>query len=133
MPVSVRLMTIAPDTKDWTWVLTRPCEECGFDAHELAKDAIGPRLLVGAQDMVAALDLPDVRERPLPQVWSALEYACHVRDVFRVFSGRLHRMLTEDAPAFPNWDQDATAVEDDYAAQDPAVVARQLLAEARTP
>ena len=125
-------MTIAPDTKDWTWVLTRPCDECGFDAHDLAKAAVGPRLLVAAEDLVAALERADVRERPAPAVWSPLEYACHVRDVFRVFTGRLHRMLTEDAPAFANWDQDATAVENDYAAQDPAVVARQLLAEART-
>ena len=23
---------ITPDTKDWTWVLERPCPECGFDA-----------------------------------------------------------------------------------------------------
>ena len=22
---------IVPDTKDWTWVLERPCPECGFD------------------------------------------------------------------------------------------------------
>ena len=21
-----------PDTKNWTWVLERPCAECGFDA-----------------------------------------------------------------------------------------------------
>lgn len=23
---------VDPDTKDWTWVLGRPCPECGFDA-----------------------------------------------------------------------------------------------------
>lgn len=22
---------IVPDDKDWTWVLERPCPECGFD------------------------------------------------------------------------------------------------------
>src|SRR4051794_791858 len=22
---------VEPDTKDWTWVLDRPCPECGFD------------------------------------------------------------------------------------------------------
>jgi len=26
-------MTITPDTKDWTWVLARPCPECGFDTQ----------------------------------------------------------------------------------------------------
>ena len=26
-------MAITPDTKDWTWVLQRPCPECGFDTQ----------------------------------------------------------------------------------------------------
>ena len=26
---------MTPDTKDWTWVLQRPCPECGFVAAEL--------------------------------------------------------------------------------------------------
>ncbi len=37
-------------------------------------------------------------------------------------------MLTEDDPQFANWDQDETAIADNYAAQDPAVVAAQLTA-----
>ncbi len=24
----------APDTKDWTWVLQRPCPDCGFDTKD---------------------------------------------------------------------------------------------------
>jgi hypothetical protein len=35
-------------------------------------------------------------------------------------------MLSEDEPQFPNWDQDETAIADDYASQDPAVVATEL-------
>jgi hypothetical protein len=50
--------------------------------------------------------------------------------VFRVFDTRLRLMLAEDAPTFANWDQDATALDDDYAAQQPAVVADELLAAA---
>ena len=34
------VMTIEPDTKDWTWVLDRPCPECGFDAPGLDRDRI---------------------------------------------------------------------------------------------
>ena len=55
-------------------------------------------------------------------MWSALEYGCHVRDVHRIFNERVRLMLSEDEPRFPNWDQDATAIEDDYGSQDPAVV-----------
>ena len=59
--------------------------------------------------------------------WSPLEYACHVRDVCRIFGERLALMLGEDAPAFANWDQDATAVEDRYGEQDPATVGREVV------
>jgi hypothetical protein len=123
---------LVPDTKDRTWVLSRACAECGTDTHDLPAEEIGPRLLASADALVAALQRPDAAVRPRPDVWSPLEYGCHVRDVCRVFAGRLHRMLTEDGPAFENWDQDATALADGYGGQDPAVVARQLLAEART-
>jgi hypothetical protein len=33
--------------------------------------------------------------RPSDDRWSALEYACHVRDVFRLYDERLEMMLTE--------------------------------------
>ena len=57
-------------------------------------------------------------ERPAPDVWSPLEYGCHVRDVHVLFAQRLRAMLDEDEPTFANWDQDATALESDYASQD---------------
>ncbi len=41
-------------------------------------------------------------------------------------------MLDEDQPSFPNWDQDATAIEGDYGAQDPVAVMSDLLEAART-
>ena len=53
-----------------------------------------------------------------------------MRDVFRVFDTRLRLMLAEDAPTFANWDQDATALDDDYAAQHPTVVADEIVAAA---
>ena len=121
---------IEPDTKDWTWVLERPCPECGFAAGDVPVDALPAALLENAAAWVAALAGPDVGTRPSTDVWSAIEYACHVRDVHRVFAGRVHQLLTEDDPRFENWDQDATAVEDGYAARAPAVVGPELLAAA---
>jgi hypothetical protein len=68
----------------------------------------------------------DVGERPTEDRWSPLEYGCHVRDLFRIFDGRLVLMLTEDNPTFENWDQDATAAEGDYGTQHPGTVATAL-------
>ncbi len=51
-----------------------------------------------------------------------------MRDVFRLFDMRLHRMLDEDDPTFANWDQDETAVAERYGEQDPTVVGRELVA-----
>jgi hypothetical protein len=73
---------------------------------------------------------PSATTRPTPQQWSAVEYACHVRDVHRIFEHRLHLMLAEDDPEFENWDQDVTAVEESYGLQDPAVVIDELVAAA---
>ncbi|MDQ6640975.1 MAG: DinB family protein [Actinomycetota bacterium] len=117
---------IEPDTKDWTWVLERPCAECGFDASLVDRADLARVLQANAQAWVAKLGHLGVAERPDPQVWSPLEYACHVRDVHRVFAERIARMLDEDEPHFANWDQDATAVEDRYASQDPEQVASEL-------
>jgi hypothetical protein len=59
-------------------------------------------------------------------MWSPLEYGCHVRDVFRKFDERLQLMLKEVDPHFENWDQDTTALEDDYPSQAPSEVAAAL-------
>ncbi len=125
-------MAINPDTKDWTWVLERACPECGFDSTAVTGREV-PRLLrENAQGWIAALrGDPEVRARPDDDRWSTLEYACHVRDVCRVFEQRLALMVSEDDPTFPNWDQDATAVSDRYGTQDPGIVAAELEEAAR--
>jgi hypothetical protein len=125
-------MTIVPDAKDWTWVLERPCPECGLDTRGLGREKVSGLLRANAQAWPAVLAAPGARDRPAPDTWSPLEYGCHVRDVFRRFDGRLVLMLAEDGPLFPNWDQDATAVQDRYAEQDPAAVSAGLLTAAAT-
>jgi hypothetical protein len=125
-------VTITPDTKDWTWVLDRACPECGYDASTVPVDTVAGRLRANAAQWRQVLGRADVAVRPRPDVWSPLEYACHVRDVCRVFDGRVRQMLAEDGARFANWDQDATAVEEAYAAQSPAVVGPELQAAAQT-
>ena len=120
---------IEPETTDWTVVITAGCAECGFDPDVPVTD-IGSRLRTTIPQWSAVLARPDAAVRPQPTVWSPLEYACHVRDVCRIFGERLELMRTEDDPLFANWDQDETAVRERYFTQEPAMVAEQYADEA---
>lgn len=117
---------IEPDTKDWTWVLEEPCPECGFAAAATGPERFAEVVRDGVATWAAVLGLDDAAVRPDPTTWSPLEYACHVRDVHRIFDLRVGMMLDQDEPVFPNWDQDETAAAERYAEQDPAVVATEL-------
>lgn len=122
----------AADDKDWTWVLERPCPECGFDTHTVDPADVGAMIRTNAGRWQRVLARPDVGERSKPDRWSPLEYACHVRDVFRIYDERLDRMLTEDGPHYANWDQDQTAIAERYDRQAPATVAAELTRAAAT-
>jgi len=121
-------MAIVPDNKDWTWVLERRCLECGFASSELPRDQIAPMIRANAQAWrdILADDPVQLRLRERDDRWSRLEYACRVRDVFRIFDERLNLMLTSDDPTYENWDQDRTASQDRYGDQDPQAVGAEL-------
>jgi hypothetical protein len=121
---------VPPDTKDWTWVLERPCEECGLEAGSIYPGDLPHLLRANAQVWLALMGDPEVAVRPEPHVWSPLEYACHVHDVHQLFHERVTAMLTEQRPHFANWDQDVTAVQKRYADQVPAIVGPTLVASA---
>src|SRR5512141_2720738 len=56
--------TIEPDTKDWTWVLQRPCTECGFDARSVRGEEIKNRVYSNARAWQRVLEHPGARTRP---------------------------------------------------------------------
>ncbi|MDN5805326.1 MAG: DinB family protein [Microlunatus sp.] len=115
------------DIKDWTWTLTRRCEQCGLSAGEIPVDEVPERAFVAAEEWVAILrSSPAVGARPTPGVWSPLEYGAHVRDVYRLFDQRIAAMVTEQVPTFANWDQGEAAVVGRYAELDSDVVAAEL-------
>jgi S-DNA-T family DNA segregation ATPase FtsK/SpoIIIE len=110
------------------------CAECAFEY-----DAYGPSEIVEAfagfgrrYRTPLTRGLPGehldvlVRARPAPATWSALEYACHVRDVFGVTEHRIGRALTEDRPQFRRVDPDAAASERHYNVRDPATVVTEI-------
>jgi hypothetical protein len=121
---------IVPDGKDWTWTLRRRCPDCGFEAAAVPANDIAARVTAYTDPWPHRLEHPDATTRPTPATWSPLEYACHVRDVCRLFEGRLRLILGEDRPTFANWDQDATAVAEGYAEQEPVAVGREVVVAA---
>jgi hypothetical protein len=123
-------VSITPDTKDWTWVIEQRCGECGFASSEISRADVPALIRDNAARWADPLAAGTARNRPRPGVWSPVEYACHVRDVHRLFDQRLGLMLAKDNPTFPNWDQDETAVADRYGEQDPAAVLTELQASA---
>ncbi len=60
------------------------CAECGFDGgdwtDQTALDAIG-RLPPQWSDAIAGLGSDALARRPVPEMWSIVEYADHVREV----------------------------------------------------
>jgi hypothetical protein len=105
------------------------CDECGFVYDEVARRDVPDslRALAGRYEAVLSATTDSVlRSHPVPEVWSALEYACHVRDVFRVQRERVLLALTEDRPAFASMRREERVVEERYNEQRPAAVAGEI-------
>ena len=115
------------------------CDSCQFIYADVDAPALPTRFAAfGAR--YRALLLPPahpaswdgiLRTRPAEDVWSALEYACHVRDVFLVQRDRLYTALVEDTPVFAPMYRDHRVTLARYNAQDPQEVAAQLATAAR--
>lgn len=78
------------------------CAQCGTSYPALSSDgACGIIAAISSRARAAALAVPEParRQRPRPETWSVLEYACHLRDVYVSSTIRLHRVRTEDSPA----------------------------------
>jgi hypothetical protein len=106
------------------------CDECGYDYDEISRDRIATALLALGprhQSSLTGQDARRLRARPRPDVWSPLEYACHVRDVLKVQRERIRLALAEDQPAFAPMRREERVIEDRYNEQDPADVIKELV------
>jgi len=68
--------------------------------------------------LVADLDGNQIRRRPEPGEWAVIEVVAHMADVDERAHDRLRRMLAEDNPLLPAFDQDALAKERGYLGMD---------------
>jgi len=108
------------------------CDDCGFVYSDVSRAEI-PAALTGFGPVYEARlgQAPAaLRFHARAEVWSPLEYCCHVRDVLVVQRERLALALAEDCPTFVPMGRDERVTRDRYNEQEPAAVAGELTAAA---
>lgn len=128
--VVARRLGVAPGGKGGLGVDHEQCSACEFDGSEYgpaqlleAIRNLGPqwkRILLDAGD--------DLRKRPAPATWSALEYAAHSRDITALHVFGVEQALMIDEPEFPEvaGDELVENAAASYASQDPGLVGIEL-------
>jgi hypothetical protein len=108
------------------------CDECRFDYFGFPRWEIAPQLRTLAAEHALRLEETPVaylREHPV-EGWSALEYACHVRDVLLNQRTRIQQALVEDQPEFVPMGRDELPALLRYDEQPPDRVVAELTAAA---
>ena len=79
------------------------CAACGFDGGQYDEGSLlaGLRALGPSWRARIGESGAELRVRPAPDVWSAIEYAAHSRDVTALHAFGVEQALTGDEPAFP--------------------------------
>lgn len=115
------------------------CEKCGFVWDLVPHAEVPSRLVETAADLSRLLFPPDrpsdwasrLATRPSAEVWSAIEYACHIRDVLFVQRDRVFVLLVEDSPTFGPMYREERVTLGRYADEDLADVVHQIETAAR--
>src|SRR5438876_1069750 len=71
-------------------------------------------------------DEDTIRHRPTESEWSAVEVVGHMIDKMQIWASRVERILVEERPALPGYDQDMLVREHDYLHADPDVLFEYL-------
>jgi hypothetical protein len=112
------------------------CEECRFEYASEDAASIPERIRTLSRRYGAPLTrfLPGedggalLRTHPVAGAWSALEYACHVRDVLVVLPERADQAIAEDRPHWQPMRRDERVSELAYDEQDPVETAQAIAA-----
>jgi hypothetical protein len=111
------------------------CDACGFDGARYDDGALlaALRALGPVWRALLATSGSELRERPEPAVWSAIEYAAHSRDITALHVFGVEQALTIDEPSFPPIaaEELIESAATGYAGADPDVVVDELEERAR--
>jgi hypothetical protein len=110
------------------------CEECGYLYDLGAAPQAGHDIQVGVAELAELLTTTApgaLARRTASQLWSPLEYACHVRDVLLTQRERVLLARRADIPSAVPMGRDERVAHEGYAEQDPIEVAEELTVAAR--
>jgi hypothetical protein len=115
------------------------CDECGFVYGEHVRPSVaseisdlGPRFTAVLRSESAGTPGHDrLSRRPSADVWSPVEYSCHVRDVLIAQRERLFLALVENTPSFAPIYRDDRVLLARYGEEDPEHVAAEIAFAAR--
>ena len=114
----------------WQWpkIQHEACPQCGYNPSAMDPATLGGVAVeLAAQWRAFLLEADDsyLRHIPEPGVNSPLQYGAHVRDILKVYGGRMVLGLKEDNPTVPIFNP-PQEVWEEYNAMDPSVLARDL-------
>jgi hypothetical protein len=104
------------------------CPGCGFTYDLTSARRAGDEIVAAAGKLADIIQGGGAKlaQRPAPETWSALEYACHVRDVLLVQRERMLLARRAERPSVVPMGRDERVDHDGYSDQSPASVARQV-------
>ena len=110
------------------------CAACGFDGASYDDRALLAALRTLGPSWRALMNVcgSALRVRPEPDVWSAIEYAAHSRDVTALHAFGVEQALTTEEPIFPAIDGEdlIQSAVSSYRDADPDQVVDELEGEA---
>ncbi len=110
------------------------CDACGFrgSRYDNASLIVALRQLGPSWRTVLRDAGSELRVRPAPDVWSAIEYAAHSRDITALHAFGVEQALTVDEPVYPAIVADdlIEAAAANYVGDDPEAVVETLDAQA---
>jgi hypothetical protein len=105
------------------------CPDCGFAWEDIPVEDFAAGLASLEEryrERLTSAPETALRRRPAPDVWSPLEYACHVRDILLAQRERIYLALVEDRPSFARMNREERVELARYDEESPAAVANQL-------
>ena len=105
------------------------CQSCEFDGASYDDASLLDALRALGPTWIALLAMagPELRVRPAPEVWSAIEYAAHTRDILALHVYGVELALTGDEPTLGPIEADLVeSAASTYGALDPAPVVADL-------